>query len=137
MCSDEYTEWDLPVEYYDGPHCAEYLVRRLEELYDSLKPIIFSNEPMTPLTPFEEMDQETAINCHICLKPFLPSDTRVRDHQHYPLKSGQTSNYIGPAHSTCNQQRKTEKHLTVIAHNLSSYDLHLFIKEICQENRDI
>ena len=82
MCSDEYTEWDLPVEYYDGPHCAEYLVRRLEELYDSLKPIIFSNEPMTPLTPFEEMDQETAINCHICLKPFLPSDTRVRDHQH-------------------------------------------------------
>ena len=56
---------------------------------------------------------------------------------YYPLKSGQTSNYIGPAHSTCNQQRKTEKHLTVIAHNLSSYDLHLFIKEICQENRDI
>lgn len=137
VCSDDYEQWNLPVEYYDGPHCAEYLVRRLEELYDSLKPIIFSDEKIIPLTPFEERHHETAPNCHICLKPFLPTDTRVKDHDHYPLRSGQTSNYIGPAHSICNQQRKTEKHLTIIAHNLSSYDMHLFIKEICQENRDV
>ena len=136
VCSD-YSDWDLPVEYYDGPHCAEYLVKRLEEIYHTLKPIIFSNEPMTVLTPSEEHYHETSALCHICLKPILPTDVRVRDHCHYPLKPGQSSNYLGPAHSTCNQQRKTEKHLTVIAHNLSAYDLHLFIRELCEENRDV
>ena len=137
VCSDDYPDWDLPVEYYDGPHCAEYLIKRLEEIYESLKPIIFSNEKMTSLTAVEERYHETAEKCHICLKPFYPEDVRVRDHCHYPLKPGQTSNYIGPAHSVCNQQRKTEKRLTVIAHNLSSYDLHLFIKELCEDNRDV
>ena len=33
-------------------------------------------------------------------------------------------------------KRKTSKKLMVIAHNLSSYDLHLFIKELCLQNAD-
>ena len=62
VCSDDYEKWNLPVEYYDGPHCAENLVRRLEELYQSLTPINFSNEKIIPLTPFEERYHETTPN---------------------------------------------------------------------------
>ena len=136
VCSDEYPQFDLPAEYYVGADVIEHLLSRLDELYHELQVILDCNTLMTPLTPEEEGKHETAVNCHICLKPFQPEDTRVKDHQHHPLRMGQTSNYIGPAHVLCNMKRSVEKKLVVIAHNMSGYDLHLFIKELCDMNAD-
>ena len=98
VCSDEYNQWDLPVEYHSGNDVIENLVSRLYEIYEDLKPIIHADDPMTPLTAHEERYHETRPNCHICEKPFIHPQIRVHDHQHHPLREGQTSNYIGPAH---------------------------------------
>ena len=136
VCSDEYPQFDLPSEYYAGNDVIEHLISRLDELYHELDVILGSNTNMTPLTPEEERRHETSPNCHICLKPFQPEDIRVRDHQHHPLRTGQTSNYIGPAHVLCNAKRSVEKRLVIIAHNMSGYDLHFLINELCDMNAD-
>ena len=136
VCSNEYPQFDLPPEYYVGSDVIEHLMSRLDEIYHELDVILSCNTPMTQLTPEEEHRHETSPNCHICLKPFQPEDIRVRDHQHHPLRLGQTSNYIGPAHVLCNAKRSVEKRLVIIAHNMSGYDLHLFINELCDMNAD-
>ncbi|XP_066601745.1 uncharacterized protein [Prorops nasuta] len=43
-------------------------------------------------------------NCHICKKPFLPNQLRIRDHDHL------TGKYRGPAHNNCNLNFK-DSHL--------------------------
>ena len=47
------------------------------------------------------------------------------DHCHY------TSEVLRLAHGECNRERRTPKHIPVIAHNSQNYDLHL-IRELCQ-----
>ena len=36
----------------------------------------------------------------------------------------------------CNLERRVDKKLTVIAHNLSNYDLHFLVEELCKANED-
>ncbi|KAG5327802.1 MOS1T transposase, partial [Pseudoatta argentina] len=45
-------------------------------------------------------EQATQYDCHIYEKPFVPNDTRVRNHWHL------TGRYRGPAHSDCNLNYK-------------------------------
>ena len=49
---------------------------------------------------------------------------KVRDHCHY------MGLYRGPAHRICNLRYKILWYITVVFHNLSGYDAHLFIREI-------
>ena len=48
----------------------------------------------------------------------------VRDHCHF------TGKYWGAAHNKCNLQFRKPKFTPIIFHNLSSYDSHLFIKNL-------
>jgi len=45
--------------------------------------ILYNNKiDMPPLSPEEEEKFQSAPLCHICKKPFQPSDTRVHDYNH-------------------------------------------------------
>ena len=79
---------------------------------------------MEPLTSKQIKAHSKAKVCHICLEGFQIKDRKVRDHCHY------TGKYRGAAHSNCNLQYKIPGHIPVIFHNLSGYDMHLFIREL-------
>ena len=63
-------------------------------------------------------------SCHICFKPFREGNQKVRDHCHY------SGIYRGAAHSLCNLQYKIPSYISVVFHNLSEYDAHMFIIEL-------
>ena len=85
---------------------------------------------MIPLTKEEWKEFDKASKCHICLEDFDMSDAnekekqKVRDHCHY------TGKYRGPAQNSCNLRYKIPKYISVVFHNLSGHDAHLFIREL-------
>ena len=69
---------------------------------------------------------------YICKKEFSTDNDdrknyKVKDHCHY------TGKYRGAAHSICNLRYNTSRKISVIAHNASTYDYHLIIKELAKE----
>ncbi|XP_074026081.1 uncharacterized protein [Leptinotarsa decemlineata] len=112
---------------YRGADAAKVFVSNLEadvtNIYHKyLKKVI----PMSPLTDEEEHDFNIAATCGICGEPFGDGDIKVRDHCHL---TGKKRN--GAAHSICNLNFKLPNFIPIIFHNLSGYDCHLFIKELC------
>ena len=67
--------------------------------------------------------------CHICNEELC--NDRVRDHCHLPGK------FRGADHEVCNLKYKVPKFFTVVFHNLSGYDSHLFIKTLGNSEGDI
>ena len=67
--------------------------------------------------------------CHICNDELCKD--RLRDHCH---PSGK---FWGSAHEVCNLKYKIPKFFTVVFHNLSGYDSHLFIKTLGNSKGDI
>ena len=86
---------------------------------------------MDPLTNRQWKSYKKARECHICYKPFNGFDPKVRDHCHY------TGRYRGPAHRNCNLRYRIPHYISVVFHNLSGYDTHLFIKELGAKSNDI
>ncbi|XP_067205324.1 uncharacterized protein [Linepithema humile] len=109
---------------YRGEDCVAWFVNELHDLARRVKAIFTTVVPMANLTREESEKFHSAVNCHVCEKPFAPEDTRVRDHCHL------TGRYRGPAHSSCNLNYKDSHVIPVIFHNLSGYDAHFIIKDI-------
>lgn len=117
--------------FYRGDNVAKEFVQRLEgdlrEIYNNyLKNIV----PMAPLSEDEERDFENAVVCSICEKPFERFHVKVRDHCHLTGKKRQ-----GAAHMGCNLNYKISNFIPIILHNMSGYDAHLFVRELCS-NKD-
>ena len=87
---------------------------------------------MDPLTKKQWKKYNKASRCHICFKQFGDSkkSPRVHDHCHY------TGCYRGPAHKNCNLMYRIPSYISVVFHNLSGYDAHLFIGELGSHSRD-
>ena len=85
---------------------------------------MFPELPMDPLTKKQWKKHKKATKCHICYKPLTQTNLKVRDHCHY------TGLYRGPSHSLCNLRYKIPSYIPVVFHNLSGYDVHLFITEL-------
>lgn len=112
---------------YRGPDAASTFVANLEadlrEIYNKyLKNIV----PIIPLTAAENEYFINSKNCNICERPFKDNDIKVKDHCHL---TGKIRN--GAAHSKCNLNYKLPNFIPIIFHNMSGYDCHLFIKQIC------
>ena len=98
----------------------------------------------TPLNVFTDEDFQNhvkATTCYLCKKPFgiHTKDInhkdfgmhKVKDHCHL------TGKYRGAAHSNCNLQVREPNFIPIFAHNLTGYDIHLFIKELCKVREDL
>ncbi|XP_072757714.1 uncharacterized protein [Anoplolepis gracilipes] len=105
-------------------NCVAWFTDELKNLAQRVENILTTNVPMVNLTQNEWKEFRSATQCHICEKPFVEDDTRVRDHCHL------TGRYRGPAHSNCNLNYKESFCIPIVFHNLSGYDSHFIIEEI-------
>jgi hypothetical protein len=62
---------------------------------------------------------------------FVLNQVKVRDHDHI------TGKYRGPAHQFCNLKLQFPNGIPVIFHNLSNYDLQLFIRILSKKAKKI
>ena len=73
----------------------------------------------------ERFHEET--RCWICHEKLTKDDVKnykVRDHCHF------TGRYRGAAHKICNLKYRKPNFTPVVFHNLSGYDIHLFVKHL-------
>lgn len=66
----------------------------------------------------EEVCFKSSKMCHLCRKPFIDDEVKVRNHDHLDGK------YLGAAHGSCNMNFKVPSHIPVFFHNLKGYDSH-------------
>ena len=85
---------------------------------------MFPQKPMEPLMLEQQREFVRVRECHICLERFQPWNTIVRDHCHH------TGKYRGSTHQKCNLQYAIPHYIPVVFHNLSGYNIHLFIREL-------
>ena len=125
-----YGDVDNPLRTYRGKDCIEtfcnYIKGEAHRLYHMLPEL-----PMDPLTKKQWKKYKRSTKCHICYKPFTLRDPKVRDHCHY------TGLCRGPAHSLCNLRYKIPSYIPFVFHNLSGYDVHLFIRELEAHTSDM
>ena len=120
-----YGKLNNPKRLYRGEDCVEVFIKHIRETVKYLIEEVPSKKDMIPLTEEENKIHNSKRNCDICSKPFNDRDNRkVRDHCHY------TGKYRCAAHSKCNIRYKIPEFIPVAFHNLSGYDVHLFIKEL-------
>ena len=126
VCTQHFAYRDVPnpLKMYRGKDCVEKFVEYTEEEVKRLY-ATFPQRPMTGLTDVLKREHKAAEKCHICLKKLNdPKNKKIRDHCHY------TGEYRGAAHNNCNLKYKIPDYIPIVFHNLSSYDAHLFIKEL-------
>jgi len=103
-------------------HFCDLLIeyeRKFNKLLNTNKEIIMTSDDIE--------DFNFADKCYYCDKVFESSDKKVRDHDHL------SGRYRGAAHNSCNLNAKQSNFVPVIFHNLSGYDAHLFIKQLCHK----
>ena len=81
------------------------------------------------MTRHDKFVYDNSTNCHICNEE-LGKD-RVRDHCHLSGK------FRGAAHEVFNLKYKIPTSFSVVFHNLSGYDSHIFIKTLGNSEGDI
>ena len=131
LCSKfAYGEVENPLRLYRGKDCVEKFCDHIKEEVKRLYHM-FPEKPMDHLTAEKWREYRDVDDCHICYKPFNDKDPKVRDHCHY------TGKYRGPAHRSCNLRYKIPPYIPVVFHNLSGYEVHLFIRELGKKSKDI
>lgn len=111
---------------YRGRDCIAWFVKELHEIARRITPILQHTVPMD-MSQIEEEDFQRSQRCHICEKRIDYTEIKVRDHCHL------TGKYRGAAHQKCNLNYEVSKTIPIVFHNLSGYDSHFIIKEICTQ----
>ena len=119
------TQEVLKFELKRGENVMKELIASLESL---AKQMYLEKRKHYTFTGEASYTREEAYTCWICETEFGDNDQVVLDHCHH------TNKFLGWAHNECNINRKTADYIPVIAHKLSSYDLHFIIKAL--SNRD-
>ncbi|XP_058981533.1 uncharacterized protein LOC131803829 [Musca domestica] len=115
---------------YSGPNAArnflENLIGDCKFIYNTY---LSKTVPMISLSQTELDDFNSSTVCHICEKEL--GNDRVKDHCHL------TGKYRGAAHNECNLKYHVSKFVPIFFHNFSSYDCHLFFKELIHFDGEI
>lgn len=109
-----------------GKNCIEWFMDELKKLAERLDARLKYITPMQRLSDQMRREFKSAINCHICEKPFTDGSIRVRDHCHF------TGKYRGAAHQDCNLNYKKSHTVPIVFHNLSGYDSHFLIRALAK-----
>ena len=116
------------VKEFSDDYVAEIFMDTLEKnIKDIHKKFKFPKSMI--MTIHDKTAYDNSTFCHICNED-LGKD-RVRDHCH---RSGK---FRGAAHEVCNLKYQIPKFFPVVFHNLSGYDIHLFIKTLGNSKGDI
>ncbi|XP_044741458.1 uncharacterized protein LOC123302552 [Chrysoperla carnea] len=118
---------------YRGMDCMDWFTKELMRISEEVETIFLCSYEMDPLTIIEEEDFLKSSCCHICNKPFVDGEKKVRDHFHLMSKSGgyrDGTNYRGPAHESCNINYQDSHVVPVVFHNMSNYDGILIVEDV-------
>ncbi|XP_044742351.1 uncharacterized protein LOC123304854 [Chrysoperla carnea] len=122
---------------YTGRDAAKWFIDKLKEILDEIEIIYKTIEPIH-MTLEDEISFHSSTACHICEKPFLEGQVKVRDHCHLNSTTvNPLSNYRGAAHEGCNLNFTLPNFVPVIFHNGSRYDFNLFIRELGYDDGEI
>lgn len=110
-------------ESYRGPDAPTWFINQVRAIAARIRPYYNSenHKPMTPLTPEQKDAYYKSVSCPVCFTSYSDDNPRVHHHDHL---SGE---FIAPVCNNCNLQIKLSPILPILMHNLSGYDLHLFI----------
>ena len=112
----------------------------VDALADEIKDIYLRFKKKVPMIygKKERRIFENSRKCWLCEMPFSPADLekgglggKVRDHCHY------TGRFRGAAHNKCNLDCKKPTLIPAVFHNLSGYDVHLFVKNLGVEEGNV
>ncbi|XP_043465724.1 uncharacterized protein LOC122500722 [Leptopilina heterotoma] len=111
----------------EGVNPAKWFSQVLQKIAQNVDAIMKNPIPMDRLTAEEIEKFAVSTTCHICDGQISSLDKKVRDHSHL------TGKYRGPAHEACNLNYQDSRVIPVVFHNLSGYDAHFIIEDICLE----
>lgn len=120
-----------PPVVYRGPNAGKVFFEMLKSEAREVEEIYSITKPMTNLNQEAEMYFRNAETCYICKNEFSIANHKVKDHCHI------TGLFRGAACNTCNLKCKLPDFLPILLHNLTNYDLHLFVKEFGSDDREI
>ena len=123
-------QYTKQVQIYRGENAVHKFMENMLEEVNWCKSTMKKhfNKPLK-MTKENETDFQKAAKCHICDKPYMDKDIRVRDHCHI------TGKFRGSAHQDCNLQLQIKPEtikIPVIFHNLRGYDSHFIMQQIGQ-----
>ncbi|KAJ8912597.1 hypothetical protein NQ315_000466 [Exocentrus adspersus] len=111
---------------YRSRDCINWFISELQDIGLNVNSLLKNSKGMETLSFEQEINYVTATHCHICNKPFISSDIKVRDHCHL------TSKYRCAAHQDCNLNYQNSFNIPVVFHNLSGYDSNFIMKQLQQ-----
>lgn len=120
--SEEHNKFQL----YRGINCCQWFVEQLSEIVTFVNALYARMIPMQELSTEELEIYNSSTTCHICERE-LNADDKRKDHCHM------TGRYRGAAHNSCNLNYQVPNYIPVVFHNLSGYDSHFLIKELCEK----
>ncbi|XP_041675515.1 uncharacterized protein LOC121530461 [Drosophila eugracilis] len=107
---------------YEGEDCIKQFCKTLKERTLSLFYKYWATAKSPSTDPIDDFDQEGS--CCACEKVINDGDLD----KHFDQFSGK---YVGPIHKNCKPKYKlSDPFFPVVFHNLSKYDIHLFITEL-------
>lgn len=122
-------EYDDSLSFYSSSgnnvNCLDWFIKQLKHIACYVESSLNHNTPMEPLTAEQERalkDPET--KCFICGGRFEVDEARCKDHNHF---NGQLR---GICHASCNLNYQESREIPIVMHNLSGYDVHMFIKKL-------
>jgi hypothetical protein len=123
-----YNNIDNPLEIYRGEESDKRFIKRITEHARTIYKLLKENKPIKDI---ELEEYEKTKICYLCENVFSIENPKVRDHDHY------TGKYRGAACRKCNLKYRQPLFIPILFHNLSSYDCHLFIKNLGEDKSQL
>ena len=120
-----------PPMAYMGADAGVRFIHAVLEEYEYL--MAHFREVFYPLasTQQDEEHMAQATHCGICRRPFLDSERRVRDHDHFCDPSHNNgSNIRVAAHNSCNLLAGKKRRLYCLFHNLGKFDSRIILTSL-------
>ena len=119
---------------YSGPDAMEVFFDNLLLEQQRIAAILEQNLDVCALTRQQQAVYDACTTCKYCHKTFTKTNFKCRHHNHH-LK---TNNFTSPACRSCNirlshahrksaNKEETHFHISIVFHNLKSYDAHFLI----------